>query len=77
MKNSTILKNYNILKDSGKFTEEEILDLFNEKGVDIQGMREAKTLIPPGDEMNEFFPEVDLGLGIKMSKGEYLSLIHI
>ena len=71
MKNSTILKNYNILKDSGKFTEEEILDLFNEKGVDIQGMREAKTLIPPGDEMNEFFPEVDLGLGIKMSKGEY------
>ena len=70
MKNSIILKNYNILKDSG-FSEEEILEIFNEKGVDIQGMRDEKTLIPPGDEMNEFSPEVDIGLGIKMGKGEY------
>ena len=71
MTNAKILKAYNILKDSGKHSEEEILEIFKEKGVDIQGMREAKTLIPPGDEMNEFFPEVDVGLGIKMSKGEY------
>ena len=71
MTNAKILKAYNILKDSGKHSEEEILELFKEKGVDIQGMRDAKTLIPPGDEMNEFFPEVDVGLGIKMSKGEY------
>ena len=71
MKNDKILKAYNILKDSGKHSEEEILEIFNGKGVDIQGMRDAKTLIPPGDEMNEFSPEVDIGLGIKMGKGEY------
>jgi hypothetical protein len=71
MTNAKILKAYNILKNSGKHSEEEILELFKEKGVDIQGMRDAKTLIPPGDEMNEFSPEVDVGLGIKMGKGEY------
>ena len=62
MKNSTILKNYNLLKDSGH-TEEEIIKVFNEKGVDLQGMREAGTLVPPA-EMGEFSPEVDLGFGI-------------
>ncbi len=70
MKNTKILKAYNILKDSGKHTEEEILQLFNEKGVDLQGMRDAGTLVPP-EEMKEFYPEVDIGLGIKMGKGEY------
>jgi len=69
MKNSTILKNYNILKDSG-FSEEEVLEIFSEKGVDLQGMRDEGTLVPP-EEMKEFYPEVDIGLGIKMGQGEY------
>ena len=70
MKNSTIKKNYKKLKDSGKFTEDQILQIFKEKGVDLQGMRDAGTLVPP-EEMKEFYPEVDIGLGITMSKGEY------
>ena len=70
MKNSTILRNYNILKDAGQHSEEEILEIFNEKGVDLQGMRDAGTLVPP-EEMEEFSPTVDVGLGIKMGKGEY------
>jgi len=70
MKNSTILRNYNILKDAGQHTEEEILKIFSEKGVDLQGMREEGTLVPP-EEMKEFYPEVDIGMGIKMGKREY------
>ena len=70
MKNSTILRNYNILKDAGQHTEEEILEIFNEKGVDLQGMREAGTLIPP-EEMKEFSPTVDIPFVGEISQGEY------
>ena len=70
MKNSTILRNYNILKDAGQHTEEEILEIFNEKGVDLQGMREGGTLVPP-EEMKEFFPTVDIPFVGEISQGEY------
>ena len=69
MKNSTILRNYNILKDSD-FSEEEILEIFKEKGVDLQKMRDEGTLVPP-EEMKEFSPTVDVPFVGEMSKGEW------
>ena len=69
MKNSTILRNYNILKDSD-FSEEEILEIFKEKGVDLQKMRDEDTLVPP-EEMKEFSPTVDVPFVGEMSKGEW------
>ena len=69
MKNSTILRNYNLLKDSGH-TEEEIIQIFKDKGVDLQGMRETGTLIPPS-EMKEFFPTVDVPFVGELSKEDW------
>ena len=69
MKNSTILRNYNLLKDSGH-TEEEIIQIFKDKGVDLQGMRETGTLIPPS-EMKEFSPTVDVPFVGELSKEDW------
>jgi len=69
MKNSTIFRNYKLLSESGH-TDEEIIKIFEEKGVDLQKMREDKTLIPPS-EMGEFFPTVDVPFVGEMPKEEW------
>jgi hypothetical protein len=69
MENAKIFKAYKILKDSGQHSEEEILNLFKERGVDLQAEREKGTLISP-NEMEEISPTVDMPFVGRISQAQ-------